>query len=1003
MPLTRKRLTIPLAGGLNTAEDPKVQQRGSLICENALVEVEHEIRKRHGTEVLSGSHNEKYLTSYKDRPYLYDDESVGSLKAYDGSDQENGGFSAASEVYLSDVDVTPHISAHRVDNVCSAQADDVRLVVYQEVYTTDTAYGTQLIRGCVRTFNWRTGELLDSLDIAGSPDMRCIFTGNKLRYFYVDSSTGVIYYGEVSSTTGAISSATALNSGAQLCNQSYNFDLCAVNDADHTTVLAMCHPTSGDVRVYALEDDGTEHDSGAIAATTAVRVGCFKHVTGVAAVCWHDNGLTPNQVLCGFYDDDATQTVAPVSVWSDPGGFDVYGISGAYLSASSVQIYMTVHRGLLTGQHTYHIDTNSCDTSTGAGTSALFAEGAVLAAHCIPLDGTSHYVPCICEKAGNDQRTYLVVQRTGVPVAKALVGRAVHPINTVYNGATGGCVLAPADGSATVWRHGLPRRASEAVVGAATVEWTITTTTTPNAWETDKHLVFGGALPQVFDGQRVMELGFLWYPFEINCAAGGAGTSPAATVRYRAIYEAYDALGGRWVSRASPEVLWTKAVNTDVRITIPTLGITRWLDVRIVLYRTVDNGNTFYRLMDVANDEDAASVSIDDDYSTTDAALVSNERLYQQAEYPNLQTWAFRAACVHEGRLFYVPVERPTEIWYTKPFRRDRGVEDPARFRIKVNPEGGDILALRSFGGRLLAFKRHHILYTYGDGYSPNGAGANFQDPQLITRVGGCVDQRTIVELGERLGFLGADGLAGLNAKFRYEPNFGEDVRYLTDVDGLAPTRGVLIPDLGLAVWSEDGSATWLVYDIHRRRWMTWRSYQASDAVVASAGYLYTKVHSSADCYVEDRDNHEDGGSGGSAYTFKVRTPWINVADLAGFARLWKLYIAGQLMGACKLVVKVAYDFVPHFLDTIELLLDSADVVEPDEHYKTGVADTFLDKQLLVKCAPSRQKCTAIMVQIEDAAYGAVALNNSFTLTGLVLDYGVKKGLRPVGTTRIGT
>jgi hypothetical protein len=259
-----------------------------------------------------------------------------------------------------------------------------------------------------------------------------------------------------------------------------------------------------------------------------------------------------------------------------------------------------------------------------------------------------------------------------------------------------------------------------------------------------------GAMVSVFDGHRITEAGFVISPPQpTTSTAAGALTG---TYRYAATYEYVDA-AGNWVTSgvSLPSAAETPSAE-DVSINVKTLAITSKQvvqndeNVRIVLWRTTDNGTVYYRHSSKANNLASNVVTFTD--ATSDATLSANAQLYAPS-LPGVNggaqdrrpTGGLMHAAMYNGMLVGTLGDKvvtsgqdvPGEaLWWSPVFEQ-------------VHPEGGDFTGIAVQDGTTYLFKRRAIYAVAGEAPSDNGTVGGLGVPRRLAVDVGCIDARSIV------------------------------------------------------------------------------------------------------------------------------------------------------------------------------------------------------------------------------------------------------------------
>lgn len=277
-------------------------------------------------------------------------------------------------------------------------------------------------------------------------------------------------------------------------------------------------------------------------------------------------------------------------------------------------------------------------------------------------------------------------------------------------------------------------------------------------------LVVGGATPLVYDGQRLVELGFYSYP--LVAAANSSGVAGAGYA-YRFVWEWVDSTGNRHQSIASPAASVT-ALNTTW--TIASLHATRkqtagdvmhasvfsdgQAPVRLVAYRTPLNGTNYYRVNTVAvNSATATTIQLQE--NVADATIILNEQLPESlSKLTSSCAPPTLLPVVHAQRLWGVDQERVERIWCTKVFEDLESPGYNAALQVVI-PGAGAIKGLAGQDGKLYALATNGIyLASYGDGPTNTGQGG-FPTPTLATITANCTEPRSVLVGQEGIYFAG--------------------------------------------------------------------------------------------------------------------------------------------------------------------------------------------------------------------------------------------------------
>jgi len=506
--------------------------------------------------------------------------------------------------------------------------------------------------------------------------------------------------------------------------------------------------------------------------------------------------------------------------------------------------------------------------------------------------------------------------------------------------------------------------------------------------EIGDNLHIGGGIMSTYDGVSVVEQGFNWYP-EISYFVA-QNTSSGYSYQYKAVYEWVDAAGN--IHRSSPSDAYAITSGAPISPANTVEGIIRSLTltdkleangrspVMVVIYRTENNGEIFYRLPtndSNINTDTQVNTSPDAD-ETTDEYLTGYEQLYTTAEVENDQSPPVGAMVVHRNRLFVKDSTNPLQVWYSKLVSPGVPVEFSNAQILNIDPSGGEVMALASLDDKLIIFKENAIRYVVGQGPDRDGTNNDYGDSIFITADVGCSNPRSVTLTSKGIIFKSRKGI--------YMLDRGLAVSYIgapvEDYNDKMITSAVLNPDKNHIRLTLDNSTT-LVYDYFVGNWSVFTNIAAVDSTLWKNDHAY--IRSSGQVMVENDSLFKDNGT---PISMKFETTWLNFGGIQGFQRLWSFYILGDWKSDHRLKVKIYYDFNNNTPEEI--------IVSPTELslYGTGTygseavyGGTFTPYQYQVK--PSRQKCTSIKISVEDIAAVDGTFEESCEISNIRFDYGI--------------
>lgn len=498
------------------------------------------------------------------------------------------------------------------------------------------------------------------------------------------------------------------------------------------------------------------------------------------------------------------------------------------------------------------------------------------------------------------------------------------------------------------------------------------------------HIV--GGILQSYDGSTINETGFALYPENLSTSVA-SGSVPVGIYNYVAVYAWIDNNGQ--LHRSAPSLLLQENITSsakDVTLTIPTLRHTKKENVFIEVYRTENAGTIYYKITSntnlLLNDKTVDSVTFVDD--NLDSAILTGEILYTTGgTLDNIAPPSTNVIGQFKNRLVVKSADEENVLWYSKIRQEAYPVEFSDFLRIVVDSKGGDITALGTLDDKLIIFKQSRVFMQAGDGPNNLGQQSDFGLPQLITSDAGCVDVNSVVETPVGLMFKSSKGIYLLNRGLGLQ-YIGAEVELY---NSSRITSAVLVPDSNqVRFTTEDNLA--LVYDYFYQQWYTFTNHEAAGA--ATYKFKYAFVKDDGRVFLENTSKFTDGAQ---AVKLKLVTSWLQLADLQGFQRVYKMLILGEYLSPHRLRVRLGYDFNSVF--TQETIIDTDDILNPTAYGDSspyGEEEVYGGDYPLYqwRIFPTIQKCQSIRVSIEDildSDFGA-----SFTISGLRLEIGSKQG-----------
>jgi hypothetical protein len=437
-------------------------------------------------------------------------------------------------------------------------------------------------------------------------------------------------------------------------------------------------------------------------------------------------------------------------------------------------------------------------------------------------------------------------------------------------------------------------------------------------------MYLAGALIQHYDGSRWSEHNFHCAPdtasgtIATSQAAGGALTT-TATYNYKIIYEEIDAQGELHPgaqSIAIPVVL--TGANNQVTLTIPTCRLTSKQHVRIGVFRSQANVNAGFNRVSsvnptaagangyVTNDPTVDTLTFTDGMS--DATAFTLEPIYTNGNILSNDPEQSGGAAIVGGktRLFWLDPLDGNLVNYSQALRDDTAAEFSAALSVRVDPHGGDVIALAVMDDSVIIFKETAIFAFGGPGPDADGGSANpsnaWTQPQLVTTDVGCSSPGSIANVPDGIVFQSSKGPVLLDRSLQIK-SIGDDV---FGYRAQHISRATLLPDRPHIVFLTDvDQGRTLLYDYNRAAWSTFTNHVGLDAVVLGGSYYYLSADGTV--YVETPGVYRDGTR---HIKRRVETAWIKFSGyLQGWQKVLHVMILGTYYSRHRLSLSYRLDY----------------------------------------------------------------------------------------------
>lgn len=997
MALQKQLISIPFAEGLDTKTDPKKTPAAKLtVAENVVFEKAGMLSRRRGHRELSrsieGSTRSisacEAIASYNDELLCFTGSSVYSYSAATERWVDKG-RAAACTVDESDV----VRNTYEQKNADVAEAGGLRCVAWEDsrggvrYSVLDSTTGTVHVGDALVASAASRPRVVSFTGFAGSVDFAIFYAdGVNLRYRRVNVVTPTVL-------------GTAQNPVTTMHATENHFDVCAIGErlfiAFNTAANTITHtyltnawavsgvtstiaPTAGNPQCLSLHADDDQNVWTSVGTSASVDVMRHSYNLAPTAAFPVSVELVSAVRITGVWWASLAQSVV------------FYELAGATASQARVR------GGAISASGSGSGSGLSIKRSVGLIGEAVADGDRVLipTAHDSPLQSTYFLV-----EIDSATITPVVIARVAYGQAGGL--RSTSTVSNVLVGSTVDATGAEVDGRFAIATHRKNPLESEAGgtftrLGCNLTSFDLATRARFLNVEAGGTLLIAGGVMQMYDGAAVTEHGYLldpeWVTDPVLVAGGGALS--AGTYGYQLVYERTDRTGR--ILRSAPSIMKSivVAAGDRVTLTLPTLRLTAASDVRLVVYRTLANGEVAYRVTSATsptlNDTTVDSVSYTD--GAADATIETQELLYTTGDIlPSIEPDACAAICERAGRVYVAGFADENALQYSKQVFESEPVAFAAEFRQQLAETGGAITALAAMDDKTLVFKSGAVFVHGGDGPNDAGEQSDFGDARIVAIDVGCVDSASVCTTPMGVFFKSAKGF--------YLVDRGLGVTYIgapiEDWNAYAVTGAALVPGTNRVVFvTGDGPA--LVYDYFAQQWATFTGHESVGCTVWRGQFVMAR--SDGRVFVADSTKHSDGDH---PYRLRVVRAWLSFAGMAGFQRLYEFAVLGEYKGGHKLRVQVGYDFAEPFEE--EKLWDvEAELAGPvygfPSPYGSGTPYGGEWPLYLVRFQQGKQLCTSFRISVEEVQTGNY--NEALSLSELALVVGVERGLYRLRASR---
>lgn len=387
----------------------------------------------------------------------------------------------------------------------------------------------------------------------------------------------------------------------------------------------------------------------------------------------------------------------------------------------------------------------------------------------------------------------------------------------------------------------------------------------------------------------------------------------------------------------------------------------------------------------------------------------TGEILYTETGELPASPWpTFRNSIQTKNRIFALSPQYPNAVLYSKLIQPKVFPEFTDAFSIEFSNNENPI-ALAALDDKVIIFTNRGLKVLYGDGPDNNGGGADFAIQDIASEVGS-INSTSLITTARGLYFEADRGIyrldRALNVTYVSGPVedtlVGFDIKKATLWPQKAEIRFLLRSNDELALVNAERAQAdttaaiaikgdWggypdssfphiLIYNYEKDAWSTANDFaisQGLDSTLHDGRYHVLRAFTSNSCQVHLDEEYTYGGY------LRLVTPWIRMVNIEDFGRVYRIGLKGRHFTPAAdagLRVDIYYDYETTVGQTV--LFDPTDM-----HLD---AAGRLSNSLRLQIRPSKQKCSAIKLDIREYGEGS---GRGIEIDSVDLEFGVKPGI----------
>lgn len=517
-------------------------------------------------------------------------------------------------------------------------------------------------------------------------------------------------------------------------------------------------------------------------------------------------------------------------------------------------------------------------------------------------------------------------------------------------------------------------------MGDATHRW--------RAEEFHDYAAFAGGVPFSYDGTRAYELSAaLHRPAPLAWGVQAGGSLAADILHFFRVATLHIDGNGRecWSQPTETMSLTPTGANLQAYVVVAPVTTTMRPDMsngsggRMLLYCFGATANAPNEFKVCSQPIEIWPTTLDPIRFVITALTESNTQMYTNGfELDNFPALPCRCIVEHSGRLFIIASDS-NELWYSKPYRAERGPEFALGQSMPLTDKG---TALCSLNDRLAVFTHRSIYAVGGDGPDVTGTPPDaFSRPILVSPDYGCVEYNAVGRTPLGVVFRGHQGFYLLDMGFGVS-YIGASVEDTTRA--WLATRSIVHDQRNaccrITGFTGDRSEE-LCYWYDTKRWSL--NVLASDVVdsVALGDNLLVAV---ADTSVTLASRYRLGSRASAIeyqdfeepYSQVLETGWLSFQNAGVFKRIWRVYALVRAAGVDATV-------------RVQVWKDWEDTASSDREFELSSLDTE-PRNLRVHLKHQKLKAVKVRVSVTSDGAGADVMKIGFEL-----------GVRPNGPKEV--